>query len=248
MPIPASAYAAGTRIDAVELLRGKLDATLAVLAEHLGDVEWFRDREQAIRTLTTELPNLHAALDRATKRGDPAYVLRVTLALFNYYPIVMPGSEASRRLKAGVLAAREIADRRGEAGCLLALGHVSRRLRDLAVARERYAASLELYRETGDRQGEANSRWSLGHVHRLLRDYPTAREGTTAAWELYREIGDRLGEANSLCGLGWLHYNEGDRVGAVAWMEQASALFAEIGNTVWAEKSRSWANSWKDER
>jgi len=249
MLVPVREFAARTRTEAGEPLRGRLDKYLEGLAWHWGgdDRQWIPDDGTAVRRLTAELPNLHVALDRAAERGDAAFVARVTGSLNRFYAFSLVGAEAKQRLAAGARAARTAGDPWREAHCLQSLGEVHRIVAEYPQARAQYEEALPLCREVQDRLGEANCLQSLGRVHQMLAEYPQARKQYEDALRLYQEIGSRYDIAGTFSCLGLLCMAEGDMQEAVRQMEAAADLCESIGVTHLMEACRAQAEAWRGE-
>ena len=90
---------------------------------------------------------------------------------------------------------RVIADRRGEAISLTAIGAAYRSLGETQKALEKYNEALPIRRAIGDRIGEAGTLNNIGVAYRSLGETQKALEKYNEALLIRRVIGDRSGEA-----------------------------------------------------
>jgi len=127
---------------------------------------------------------------------------------------------------------REIGYRRGEAHQLGNLGNVYLIRGDLAEAEKHYQEALDIHREIGYRLGEAQDMGNLGTVY-LRRgdpgDLDKAEEHSKQALDIHREIGNRAGEALQMANLGLVYIQRGDTKNARDYLQQAQAIYQEIG-------------------
>jgi len=232
MLVPVREFAMSIKNASCEPVRQRLDAYLLKLAQKWGgdDNFWIRDPEHAVRVLTSELPNLHAAMDRAHLRQDDLLIASMIDSLGRYYSFAMPGAEATKRLQSGNLANEAIGDKQGQANCIKCLGDVHYGLGEYPQARNQYETAQKLYEAIGDKLGQANCIRRLGDVHRMLGEYPQAREQLEAAQKLYEAIGDKQGQANCIICLGDVHRMLGEYPQARQQFEAAMQIYQHIGD------------------
>jgi len=232
MLVPVREFAAHSRTDACKPFLQKLDAHLLALAEHWcgDDAVFIPQLGEAVRLLSAELPNLHAAMDRAKARVDSRLLANLTVALRRFYTFALVGTEAKQRLEDGAVAARAIGDRLGEAHCIMSLGEVHGMLAEYEAARERYQEALPLFQSVGDRLGEATCIVSLGEVHRMLDEHEAARERYQEALPLFQSVGSKLGQANCIVSLGDVHRMLDEHEAARERYQEALPLFQSVGD------------------
>ncbi|MBM3472555.1 MAG: tetratricopeptide repeat protein [Armatimonadetes bacterium] len=231
MLTPVRDFAARREEPDITALRARLDGSLLSLARQwCGDeATWVPRTAEAVAVLSAELPNLHAALERAAADQNRKYVADLTEALRRFYPFAMPGPEAVRRLGAGAEAARSLHDPRGEARCIRSLGDVHLQLADYDQAETKYQEALGLCRSIADRPDEANCLRGLGDVYLQRGGYDQAHQHYEAALEICEAAGDRLGQANSIRSLGDVHRMRAEYDQARGRYEEALPIYASIG-------------------
>jgi hypothetical protein len=83
---------------------------------------WRTRRIETLAAISRELPNVHAAIDRARSRCDDASVADLTSGIAEYH-VVAHSADAAVRLEMGLAAARRAASKAREAELLSSLGH-----------------------------------------------------------------------------------------------------------------------------
>jgi tetratricopeptide (TPR) repeat protein len=218
---------------------------LLQLTEELGERFQAHGGEVVVR-LRPELPNLEAALRRATV--EPELLPYATAAIWTYTVICRWTGLGGLALHSLGDACRSASDLQGEADCIWSLGDIALARSDHAQARERYEAALPLYRQVGDLLGEANCIKSLGDIALARSDHAQAREHIEAALPLYRQLGSLLGEANCIRCLGEIARQLLDRAKARERYASALPLFRQVGDVEGeAEALRGLADLARDE-
>jgi tetratricopeptide (TPR) repeat protein len=143
------------------------------------NVPKFAGAAEAHAWLSTELPNLVAAVEAAHDAGHHALCSRMALALTQYLRIEARYSTVMHLHRLGVASARAVGDTMAEATALSILGAAETDLGRHADAREHQTAAVELHRTTGDRHGLTNAMAHLSIV--------TISEDPQAALELAME-------------------------------------------------------------
>jgi tetratricopeptide (TPR) repeat protein/transcriptional regulator with XRE-family HTH domain len=188
------------------------------------------DLDEALSWARAERASLLACLDDATRTGQHARVIALTMGIAGLLRRDGPRAEAIPRHTAAVEAARCLGDRLGEANALNDLGDVRWLTGDYPAAAQALEQALALYRELGDRLGQANVLNYLGIVRCLTGDYPAAAQAQEQALALYRELGDRRGQANTLNELGALWYVTGDYPAAAQALDEALIIYRDLGD------------------
>jgi tetratricopeptide (TPR) repeat protein len=231
MLVPVREFAARSHTDAYTPFREKLDDYLLALAERWcgDDAVWKTARRiEAVDLLSTELPNLSAAVDRAKAQTDKHLAANLINALCRFF--ALPGKEAPELLQDGVAAARAVRDAQCEANCLRSLGDMHQVNTEYEPARQRYEEALPLYRRIDDKVGEANCIEGLGDVHRELDEHKLARQRYEEAILLYQGCSDKFDEANCLRKIAHVHESLEEYDQARNWYEEALPLFKSIGD------------------
>ena len=231
MLVPVRHFAATKATPDNEAWRSELDAfLLALTQDSLERERWIRDDGSLYRLMDAELPNIHAALERAAHRGDDAYMAAMTQDLRRMYGRNFGKAESKTWLVKGQDAAHRIGDQYAWAQCTKGLGEVARLQDDYEAATGYYEAALARYKEIGDRLGAAHCMWGLGEVARLQNDYEAATGCYEQALDAYETLGDRFGAAHCTTGLGDVAYVQNDYEAATGCYEQALDAYEALGN------------------
>jgi tetratricopeptide (TPR) repeat protein/transcriptional regulator with XRE-family HTH domain len=188
------------------------------------------DREHALAWARPERANLLACLDYATRTGQHARVVALTVGIAALLRHDGPWAEAITRTATAVRLARHLGDRRGQADALTILGEVQQLTGDDPDAARDLEEALDIYRDIGDQLGQANALRYLGQSRRPAGDYPGAARDLAEALGIYQDLGDQLGQANALAGLGIVGRLSGDYPGAARDLAEALGLFQDIGD------------------
>ena len=180
--------------------------------------------------LPPEWENLRAAIGRLAAAGEIELVLRLAIALENFWVITDPfeGARTFESLLAmegasNLLRARAF---RCYAGNLYLTG----RYDEAQVANDE---SLALFQIEGDEAGVAEIRLRIGINTLTLGDVALAREQLEESLALHRELGSPRGEAEAIGALGYVAQHAGDFERALALFEESEEKCAAIGFTWW---------------
>jgi tetratricopeptide (TPR) repeat protein/transcriptional regulator with XRE-family HTH domain len=188
------------------------------------------DREQALAWARAERASLLACLDHASRTGQHARVVALTVGVAGLLRDDGPWVEAITRHAAAIDAARYLGDRLGQANALTDLGDVRRLSGDYLDAAQALEQALAIYRDLGNRLGQANALRDLGVVRQRTGDYPAAAQAMEQARDTYRDLGDRLGEAIALRDVGTVRLVTGDFPAAAQALEQARDTYRDLGD------------------
>lgn len=198
---------------------------------------WRSRRRETIAAITTELPNIQAAVDRALERNDHAVAGALISGISEYYVAAL-NAESATRLEQGVSSATRAGDEHAEATIRAALGTIY-------WVRDQYAESLasferakEIFVKLGDKHGEADCLWSIAGNHWMNDEYTEARALNVRALALYEEIGDRGGQAKAIQSIGDCDRGEEKLEEARQRYEESLAIFVEIGHADGEASSR----------
>jgi tetratricopeptide (TPR) repeat protein len=133
-------------------------------------------------------------------------------------------------LETGLLAARHLKDREGEAYHLGNLGIAYKNLGETHRAIDYYEQQLTIVSEIGNRRGESNALGNLGNAYRDLGETRRAIEHYEQVLLIAREIGDRRSEGGALGNLGNAYRGMGETRRAIEHYEQFLLIAREIGD------------------
>jgi tetratricopeptide (TPR) repeat protein/transcriptional regulator with XRE-family HTH domain len=188
------------------------------------------DREQALAWARAERANLLACLDHATRTGQHASVIALTVGIAGLLRSDGPWADAITLHAAAIEAARHLGDRLGQAGALNDLGILRRLTGEYPAATQALQQALGIYRDLGDRLGQANALHHLGALRLLMGEYPAAAQVLEHALDVFGDLGDRLGLANALSGLASVRLLTGDYPAAAQAREQALGIYRDLGD------------------
>jgi tetratricopeptide (TPR) repeat protein/transcriptional regulator with XRE-family HTH domain len=188
------------------------------------------DLEQALAWARAERAGLFACLDYATRTGQHARVIALTIGIAGLLRRDGPRADAIIRHTTGIEAARHLGDRLSEANALMDLGDVQWLLGHYPAAAEALEQALSIYGDLGNQLGQANALNYLGIVRCLTGDYPAAAGAQEQALSSYRDLGDRRGQANALRELGAVRYVTDDYPAAAEALEEAFRTYSDLGD------------------
>ena len=186
---------------------------------------------QAAAWVETERPNLHAAVSYAAASGRALHAVWIPAAVSGFLHTHGHVDQAAVLHRTALAAARQAADRAGQAAALRHLGIVHMLTGDHRSAAASLRQAMGIFRDIEDRAGQAHSINNLGSVQQRTGDYLTAAASQQQALGIFRDAGDRLGQANALNDLGLTRQLTGDYPAAAASYQQALALYRDAGHT-----------------
>jgi len=140
------------------------------------------------------------------------------------------GEEAGAEFERALALAREVRDRRREAGVLNNLGNLRRDQGRMEDARAHLEAALAIAREVGNRRLEGNLLGNLGNLHGEQGRLEAARLYFEQALAIHREVGNRRIEGIDTSNLGNVCREQGRMEDAWECYQQALAIHREVGN------------------
>jgi tetratricopeptide (TPR) repeat protein len=182
---------------------------------------------RALSWVRTERATLFACLEHATRTGQHARVVGLTVAVAALLREDGPWTDAIARHTTSAQAARHRGDRQGEASALNELGDALFLSGDFRPATEVQEKALSIYRDLGDQQGQANALSDLGGLRELTGD----RRGTAdlkEALSICRALGDRRGEAWALDWTGYARRLTGDLAGATGPLAETLRIYRDL--------------------
>jgi DNA-binding SARP family transcriptional activator len=194
-------------------------ATTAVFVTHRAALDWCE----------AERSNLVAAVRDASAAGRPA-AWQLPVILGSFFNLRKHWLDWIATHQAGLSAARQAGDRRGEAWVRTGLGLAYWDLRRGEEAIGHYEHALKLHHELGDRLGEAATLNNLGIAFGDLRRFADAARCLEDALAICRELGDRSGEGMTLDSLGVAYKDLGRLHDAIGCLSAAVAACRDTGN------------------
>jgi tetratricopeptide (TPR) repeat protein len=183
----------------------------------------------AVRSVRGELDNLRGAIAWLKANDDDGSRLRLVNALFPYWRIAGPYTEAGEELAAALETVGE-GDLQNRADALSALGWLAGAHGDFAASIDLNTRALALLEELGDRKEQAETLWLLATAAEFLSNYRGAREYHQRRIPLTPED-DALGRARIENDLGRLALIEGNFDEAIALISEALAVFRSHAET-----------------
>ncbi|GAA3774843.1 BTAD domain-containing putative transcriptional regulator [Plantactinospora mayteni] len=188
------------------------------------------DPRQAMTWFRAERRSLLAAVDQATDLGMDRHAYELPWTLVTFLDRQGHWHDYLATQQAALGAARQLADRDGEARAHRFIGNALGRLGQDEAADHHLEQALALYAELGDLVGQARARralcWSAGQ----RGQHAEALHHSARALELFRAAGHRTGEARALNAVGWYQAMLGEYRSALVHCEQALAIHRELGS------------------
>jgi tetratricopeptide (TPR) repeat protein len=185
------------------------------------------DRD-ALAWLRAERANLLACLDYVTAQRIPERVVALTAGLSELLRRDGPWPEAVKRHKTATQAARELADKPGQARALLDLADGLWLTGNFRAAARAAIRAVAAFAELGDQLGEARASVLLADTHRLRADYPGAIRLLDRALGIFGPLDDQLGQAQALLSLGVVRLVTGDYPSATTAAREALRISREL--------------------
>jgi predicted ATPase/class 3 adenylate cyclase len=194
------------------------------------------DSGRWLAALTTEIPNLRAALRWAIESAAPPDVdcgLLTAGALWRFWQLTGTLREAADWFDE-LLAqpgGEELPAARAKA--LRGAGGISYWRNDAAKSRAQYEASVALYRQLGDRAGTAAALNDLAYLPMMMGEGPLAKELFTEARDLFSELGDSWNMALAEMNIANTNWFMGNHEEARAMIERVIPIIRERGDRFW---------------
>ena len=174
------------------------------------------------------LPLLAEAIAEAEAGDDPVVLVRAlgkrAVALTYAGETARAGEELRRVERLVMTRAPEL---RAEAAVWR--GQLAAVAGDLGEARNAYWAAVELYRDLGDLRRSAEASVNLADFYNRVGAYDEAVPALRAALDDCRRVGaSRVMEGYAWVNLGYAHLGDGDAAAAVAALDEAARIAAEV--------------------
>jgi len=140
--------------------------------------------------METERPNLHAAVSYAAASGRARHAVWIPATVGGFLHTYGHVDQAAVLHQTALAAARQAADRAGQAAALRHLGIVHMFAEDYRAAATSLHQAVAIFRDIRDRAGQAHCINNLGSVQQWASDYPGRRpQPAASAGDLPRRRG-----------------------------------------------------------
>lgn len=186
------------------------------------------ERDQAMRWIEAELPNLVAVAETAAAAGRPDAAWRIAEQLGGYFWLSRPVSHWLRLATAAQESAQAAGDQRALASAKRLLGEARHCLGQNEEAIVHLVDALALARESGDRAAEAANLMFLGLVEQDRGSLCDAERHFNDCIDIAHDTGDRLMEAGARGNLGYVRQLMGQYDAAADLYQWALTCYDEI--------------------
>ncbi|NDL58165.1 AfsR/SARP family transcriptional regulator [Phytoactinopolyspora mesophila] len=187
--------------------------------------------QAALQWLETERQNLLSAADRATEYGISTYAIDMSAVLWRFLDVGWHVDDAHRLHTRALVAAREHADRVGEALALRALGLANHRMDRYETAAGHLRQALALQEELGDPQLLATTLNYLGATCHYIGATTEAIQHLERSIDLYGKLGNQFLQTKPLTNLGRIHHRLGRYEEAFQSLERAVEIDEQFGSS-----------------
>jgi tetratricopeptide (TPR) repeat protein len=224
-------------------LRERHAGYFTALAEQTEPTFYTSAAPTTVIQLETELPNLRAALAWESEQGATDLLLRLTVALWQFWMQVSPTEGYSwldRAVRATAQVPRRLLGKR--ARLLAATAQLAWWRGDLARTAELLDESLTVAREVNDARAIALALQGYGSVAAVHGELERAAALAADALTQWRALADPVGTAETLYLLGYIAALRDDQDAAEAWFSEVLDQARAIGSRLWlAEPWKPWA-------
>ena len=217
-----------------ESLRGRHARYFTALAEQTEPTSYTSTESTASQQLEAELPNLRAALAWEIEQGATELLLRLTVALWQFWVQVSP-TEGFIWLERAVGTTTKVPRRlHGKRARLLAAtAQLAWWRGDLARTMELLDESKAVAREANDARANALVLQGYGSVAAVHGELERAAALSAEALTQWRALADPVGTGETLYLLGYVAAIQGDDDAAEAWFSEALEQARAIGSPLW---------------
>ena len=188
------------------------------------------DWAAALAWFEAEYPVLLAAIQEAAATGWGTHAWQLPWTLMDYFQRRVHCDDWVATQHTALNAARDQADRQGEAHAHEGIGRAYPFLGRYREAHTHLQQALALFGEVGDQAGQADTLIDLGWVLQYQGRPADALPHARQALAVCRAAGDRHGQARALNNIGWSHGLIGDHHQSLSCCEEALVLFQELGD------------------
>jgi DNA-binding SARP family transcriptional activator/tetratricopeptide (TPR) repeat protein len=187
--------------------------------------------QAALRWLATERPNLLSAAERAAESHFALYTVDMSAVLWRFLDVGWHVDDAHRLHTRALAAAREHADRVGEALALRALGLANHRMDRYDDAAHHLRHALTLQEDLGDPQLIATTLNYLGATCHYIGATGEAIQHLQRSIDLYGNLGNQFLQTKPLTNLGRIHQRLGQYESAFDCLERAVEIDEQFGSS-----------------
>lgn len=184
----------------------------------------------AMRWFTTEHAVLLAAASHAAGVGYDEHAWQLAWAMQVYLDRRGHWPEDVALQSLGLVSARRIDQRAGQAHCHHGLGVAQTWMHRYDEAHANYQQSAQLFAEIGDVAGQAHTHLNWCNVFEQEGRCDEAYQHAKQALTLFEAAGHKSGQAKALNAVGWQHAMLGRPDQALPYCEQAIELLRELGD------------------
>jgi predicted ATPase/DNA-binding CsgD family transcriptional regulator len=204
------------------------------LAEQAEPTGFAAAESTAAEQLEAELPNMRAALAWAIEQGATELLLRLTVALWQFWVQISPGEGylwLERAVATTAQAPRGLLGKR--ARLLATTAQLAWWRGDLARMVQLLDESIAMAREAGDARATALALQGYGSVAAVHGELERAAALSVEALTHWRALADPVGTAETLYHLGYIAALQGDQDAAERWFSEALNEARAIGSRLW---------------
>ncbi|MGH3711881.1 MAG: AfsR/SARP family transcriptional regulator [Micromonosporaceae bacterium] len=201
--------------------------------------ELFDTRDGALGWYDAERGALLAGVGLAAAQGLHGTAWRLAHRVWHYLYMRQAMDEWRTTHEVGLMSARQVGDRYGEACMLTGLGNVHADVHRFPEAVAHYQQALHHYDQLGDRGAAGRLYGNLGIIQHQLQQYDDAMRSLRRSLEIAREIGETYDEASTLINLADMLVDTGNHHEAVEVAGHAVTAARQIEDEVgvaWALK------------
>jgi tetratricopeptide (TPR) repeat protein len=188
------------------------------------------DYEQAMTWFSVEHRVLLAAVNLAAGAGVDGHTWQLAWALADFLDRCGHWQDLAATQRAGLAAARRLADLTAQARVHIPLALAYTRLGRDDDAQTELQQALDLYNEVGDQVGQGYAHLNISRMLERRGRLATVLDHDLRALDLFRAAGQGPGEAHALNMVGWHLALLGDHERAVPYCEEALALLQALGD------------------
>ncbi|PBQ32689.1 hypothetical protein CNR22_13200 [Sphingobacteriaceae bacterium] len=153
---------------------------------------------------------LKTATDKKIRHAFLAAQARAWVNCGTYYQASLGPDEGLKYFKKSMDVSTQIADKDGEAICLLSMGNAYLRKGDLLQALEYYHKALKIFEKIDSPSNMAYCLGNIGNLYAELDDIENALKYTNRSAKIYEKLNNQPGLAFALSGVSAIYRDNGD--------------------------------------
>ncbi|MCA1702521.1 MAG: tetratricopeptide repeat protein, partial [Actinobacteria bacterium] len=194
----------------------------------------FTTYRQALDWCDAERANLVAATRQAAQTGERLLAWKIPLAMWGFFNLRKHWADLITTHQIGLVAARDLRDRRGEAWVMGALGFVYFDLLRHNEALDHYQNALPICQEIDDQWCESIALVGLSRAYFHLGQYEEALNHAQQALHICQEINDPWSQTFALLNIGAVHRMRQNFEDALHYFHQALTVLCPVHDR-WGE-------------